>query len=65
MYGVKFSKTGVIEERNKFATLEEAKSAARSLANWNLENDVVDLDTNEVMQHFSPYNAIFTHKASA
>jgi hypothetical protein len=55
-YGVKNFNDGVIGEDTKTDDFEKALSHARSLGNWNIECEVVDLETGDVLKHINPYN---------
>jgi hypothetical protein len=47
------------KDRYETTSIEEAMQKARSYAGWNLECEVVNLNTNEVIQHFDPYKKLF------
>lgn len=55
-YGVRFTRDGSMNEDSKTNSLEEAKNTARAYANWNLECEVINLETGAVEQHFAPYS---------
>jgi hypothetical protein len=61
-YGVKNCNDGVIAESTKTDNFEEARSTAISLSNWNIECDIVDLETGEALKHFTPYKDLFAGK---
>ena len=58
-YGVKNFNDGLIGEDTKTDDFEKARSTAVSLANWNIECEVVDLETGAVLKHVDPYNKLF------
>ena len=60
-YGVKNFNDGVIGEDTKTNDLDKVLSNARSLANWNIECEVVDLETGDILKHFDPYNRDFAN----
>jgi hypothetical protein len=61
-YGVKNFNDGLIEDRHKYDTFEQARVTAVSLSNWNIECAVVDLETDVELKHFTPYKEIFEGK---
>jgi hypothetical protein len=61
-YGVKNFNDGLIEERHKYETFEQARATAVSLSNWNIECQVIDLETGEVLKHFTPYSDTFKNR---
>ena len=58
-YGVKNFNDGLIEDRHKYETFEEARHTATSLSDWNIECAIVDLKTNAELKHFTPYQNMF------
>jgi hypothetical protein len=60
-YGVKNCNDGLIGEDTKTDDVEKALSHARSLANWNIECEVVDLESGEPLKHCDPYNQAFAN----
>jgi hypothetical protein len=58
-YGVKNFNDGLIEERHKYASFEEARHTAISLSDWNIECSIVDLETGDELKHFTPYCELF------
>ena len=60
-YGVKNFNDGLIGEDTKTDDLDKVLSHARSLANWNIECEVVDLETGDILKHFDPYSRTFAN----
>lgn len=54
-YGVRNCNDGAIAESTKTDNFETARCTAVSLANWNIECEVVDLETGAVLKHVDPY----------
>jgi hypothetical protein len=61
-YGVKNCNDGLIGEDTKTDDFEKARSTAISLSNWNIECEVVDLESGEPLKHFDPYRKLFEGK---
>ena len=54
-YRIRFRNSGSIHDSQP-STLEEARSIAVSLSNWNQRVDLIDLETGEILHSYKPWS---------